>query len=109
MNDFNIHQWITVTGSTNGQEDLEERKGRIYKKPHIDLHNILQRRQRERSCYKKLFFAIDVKGGEKHEERKNKSMKIEGVDEYRGRNGHRGCMSVSVNAKGGDCWKFDCH
>jgi hypothetical protein len=27
----------------------------------------------------------------------------------RGSIGHRGSMSVSINAKGGDCWKIDCH
>jgi hypothetical protein len=42
-------------------------------------------------------------------ERKKKSMKIGGVHEYKGINGHRGSMSVSINAKGGDCWKIGCH
>jgi hypothetical protein len=27
----------------------------------------------------------------------------------RGSIGRRGSMSVSINAKGGDCWKIDCH
>jgi hypothetical protein len=43
-------------------------------------------------------------------ERKIKSMKTRGrKHEDRGRNGHRGSMSVSINAKGGDCWKIGCH
>jgi hypothetical protein len=51
---------------------LEERKGIIYKKPQIDLHEILQRRQREINCQGELPFAIEDKGGEKeknHEDR----------------------------------------
>jgi hypothetical protein len=79
MNTFNICQWITP-GSTNGQESPEERKGSIYKKPHIDLHNILQRRQGERNHQGELPFSIDVKGGEKEQkhERKIRSMKTGG-------------------------------
>jgi hypothetical protein len=42
MNAFNIRQYITTTGSTNGQKALEERKENIYKKPHIDLHDMLE-------------------------------------------------------------------
>jgi hypothetical protein len=60
------YQWTRIPGR-------EERKS-IYKKPHIDLHNILQRRQGERNCQGELPFSIDVKGGE----RKIKSMKIGG-------------------------------
>jgi hypothetical protein len=49
-------------------------------------------------CQGELPFSIDVKGGEKDKKH-----------EDRGRNGHRGSMSVSINAKGGDCWKIGCH
>jgi hypothetical protein len=87
---FNIRQWITITKSTNGKKSPEERKGRIYKKPQIDLHDSLQRRQRERNYQGELPFSIDFKGGQK--EKKH---------EDRGRNGHMGSMNVSINAKGG--------
>ena len=43
-------------------------------------------------------FSIDVKGGEKYLKQ-----------EDGGRNGHRGSVSVAINSKGGDCWKFFCH
>jgi hypothetical protein len=80
---------------------------------------------------------LNVKGGEKEQkkERNIRSMKTGGeivkrryivrgnypfplmskgerkirAHEDRGRNGHRGSMSVSINAKGGDCWKVGCH
>jgi hypothetical protein len=46
-------------------------------------------------------------------ERKIISMKTRGAivtkHEDRGSNGHRGSMSVAINAKGGDCWKIGCH
>jgi hypothetical protein len=58
-----------------------KRGNEAYTKPHIDLHDILQRRQGERDCQKKVYW----------------------------RNGHRRSMSVAINAKGGDCWKVGCH
>jgi hypothetical protein len=72
--------------------------------PHIDLHDILQRRKGEGDCQKKVYYhedlpvTIDVKGGEKNQKHEN-----------RGRNGHRGSMSVAMNSKGGYCWKIGCH
>jgi hypothetical protein len=53
--------------------------------------------QKKVYCQGELPFSIDVKGGEKHQKH-----------EDRGRNGHRGSMSVVINAKGGDCWKVGC-
>jgi hypothetical protein len=31
------------------------------------------------------------------------------MHEDRGDNGHKGSMSVYINGKGGDCWKFSFH
>jgi hypothetical protein len=39
-------------------------------------------------------------------ERKKKNMKKGGEHEDKGRNGHRGSMSIAINAKWGDCWKI---
>jgi hypothetical protein len=72
MSDFNIHKWITITRSTNEKESPEERKGSIYTKSLIDLHNILQIRQGGRNRQGELPFAIDVKGGEKEKNRKDR-------------------------------------
>jgi hypothetical protein len=60
---------------------MEERKGSIYKKPLIDLHNIFQRKQGEKNFRGSYPLSIDVKGGEKEQkhERKFRSMKTWGV------------------------------
>jgi hypothetical protein len=42
-------------------------------------------------------------------ERNIRSMKTRGSREDMGRNDHRGSMSVSINYKGGDCWKIGFH
>jgi hypothetical protein len=66
----------------------------------------LQRRQGERNHQGSYPFPLMSKG-----ERKKKIMKTGGEITYedRGSIGHRGSMSVSINAKGGDCWKIGCH
>jgi hypothetical protein len=58
----------------------------------------------ERDYQKKVYFqeelpfTIDFEVGEKEQKHQNG-----------GRIGHRGSMSVSINAKGGYCWKIGCH
>ena len=84
LNDFYICQWIR-RGRTNGQEALKERKGRVCRKSHIDLHDILQKIQGEINHHRKILgnkyqnhedkgrhidkgsypFTHDVKGGER--------------------------------------------
>jgi hypothetical protein len=74
------------------------------KKPHIDLHNILQRRQGERVIRGSYSLSLMSK-----RERNKKSMETRGVHEYRGSNYHRRNMSDAINSKGGDCWKIGFH
>jgi hypothetical protein len=72
--------------------------------PIVIYTTFFQRREGEKNHKRELLFAIDVKGGEK--EQKHEDM---GAHEYKGSIGHRGSMSVSINAKGGDYWKIGCH
>jgi hypothetical protein len=48
-------------------------------------------------CQGELPFVIDVKGGERKESCRQ------------GEHWSQGSMSVSINSKGGYCWKIDCH
>jgi hypothetical protein len=92
-----ICQWFTSSGSTNGQKALEERKNKSRKEKFRSMNTgkeIVRRRYTIRGSYP---FPLMSKG-----ERKQKH-------EDRGSIGRRESMSVSINAKGGDCWKIGCH
>jgi hypothetical protein len=53
---------------------MKERKGSIYMKPHIDLHNIVQRREREREIFRRSYPFPLMSKGERNMRRERKKV-----------------------------------
>jgi hypothetical protein len=89
-----IHKLIYMTSCKQDKGEKEQNQERKIRRK----EERGERLSKEGIFSGNLPFFIDVKGGEKVHKNKD-----------RGKNGHKGSVSLSINVKGGDCWKIGFH